>query len=398
MNEYGLNRDTLADVLANTSQAGSEAPDAAGGATGFAENMRASAGLVWREESSLSETAFEQGYRDRNALLQGKIAGGEIRQDVVDRFTSRKIDYLGMDYGRGHTRYAEVDWSAMADYAREAGHFDVQVDSELEAIASERLRIKREQAHDVFARSDGWGTAGRFVGAIGVSLADPITAASLAIPGATVARGASVGQTVFRVARAEAAIGGATEAVLQKQIFDFKERIDSPYTVTDALAGVAMTAAGGAVLGGIIGGARGLRGKRRDAAARQAFSDELESVNRRLKLFKAGDAGEVALRQRAQLIQRQIDMIDGTPDPRPDAPAAEPSGVGAAAARDEQRARLAEASDESRHRAIDEQFDELDMASVRDGGEMAELVAIARQAEQDVANIDALITCAIGGG
>ncbi len=132
---------------------------------------------------------------------------------------------------------------------------DLPIKSEddfLKEIASEAkaLREKLNKGEDI-----GYAGLGRFFGSTSALMTDPINIASLAIGGAPVnAAARTITEALKRagqVAMREGVIGMGSEAMIQAPVGDFKEEINSPYTLQDALANIASAGVGAAGLTGL---------------------------------------------------------------------------------------------------------------------------------------------------
>lgn len=208
---------------------------------GFTKSFTLAAEQFVAENTTRSEDrAVERFYGERNAELDLMIEAGEIPQDIAREYR----ESAGYNRINGMPKY-EPAYHALAGWANEnlSTEFDVD-DTEMRQV----MAAEREQRERRLARGSALG---EFAGNAWGSLQDPaVLAATVATLPVTYGTGGSLGSLVLRAALTEGVIGMATEAPIQLDVMDFKKRIDSPYTVDDAIENVLAAGAGAAVLGG----------------------------------------------------------------------------------------------------------------------------------------------------
>jgi hypothetical protein len=174
----------------------------------------------------------------QKAQLEQMRSEGTISQEAWDAHV------------KTNRRGKKTDWSGLATMANEeyGGEFDFSQETINAKIAAEAAAQE-----EILSKGSGWDAAvGGFVGTAGAMGTDPFTLASFAV-GAPVRLGATTLGTVAKMAFREGALNVGVEAVIQTNIYDFKQRIGMQYNLSDAAANL-----GAAVLfGGVIGGGRG---------------------------------------------------------------------------------------------------------------------------------------------
>ncbi len=208
---------------------------------GFLESFSLAAeGFIAENLSTSDDKAVQRFFGERNAELDGMINAGEIPGPIQEQF--RNVEEINQI--NGLPRY-KADYHGLAGWANEnlGTGFDTDDTEMRQVMGSER----RDREHRL-ANSSGLG---EFAGNMWGSLHDPaLLAATAATFPITYGAGGSVTSLVLRTALTEGLIGMASEVPIQLDVMDFKERIDSPYTVEDAIQNVLAAGAGSAVLAG----------------------------------------------------------------------------------------------------------------------------------------------------
>lgn len=237
--------------------------------SGFADSFSLAAEQFKAEDLTTSEDkAVTRFYGDRNAELDRMIDGVEIPPEIAEQYRNQ----VGMNEINGLPQY-EPDYHALAGWSNEhlATEFDTDDTEMRQVMASERRERER--------RLSNGSMVGGFAGSMWGSLHDPaILAATVATFPITYGAGGSATSLVLRTAMVEGLIGATSEVPIQLDVMAFKERIDSPYTVDDAIKNVLAAGAGSAVLSGAgaaLGRALELRFKSQggDLAPEEAFEE-----------------------------------------------------------------------------------------------------------------------------
>lgn len=212
---------------------------------GVADSFSMAAQQFMAENLTTSnDKAVQRFFGERDTELTRMMNTGEIPPDVVNLY--RKV--VGYSESDSAPRY-KSDYHGLAQWSNDnlATSFDTDDTEMRQVMAGERRERQRRLANG--------SAAGEFAGNMWAAMHDPV------VLGATVATfpisygaGGSVTSLILRTAITEGAIGMATEVPIQLDVMDFKERIDSPYTVDDAIANVLAAGAGAAVLSGVGAG------------------------------------------------------------------------------------------------------------------------------------------------
>ena len=150
----------------------------------------------------------------------------------------------------------------------------IRTDEQVKKFRDEYLAGQREYREELAIRNPFLTAdiAGKTVG----YAVDPINLATMFISAPfAIAKGLGTLGNALRVGGASAGIFGASEAVIQKYVLDFKQDIGAPYSTTDAINAVAGVALGAGVLGGAIGGIGGYLMKTRTATINKLIDDAI---------------------------------------------------------------------------------------------------------------------------
>lgn len=208
---------------------------------GFSDSFSLAAeGFIAENLSTSEDKAVQRFFGERDQELDSMIINGDIPEPIQEQF--RNVE--GFNQINGLPQY-KPDYHALAGWANDnlGTGFDIDDNEMRQVMASERRERERRLAN-------GSGL-GEFAGNMWGSLHDPvILAATAATFPITYGAGGSVTSLVLRTALTEGMIGMASEVPIQLDVMDFKERIDSPYTIEDAIQNVLAAGAGSAVLSG----------------------------------------------------------------------------------------------------------------------------------------------------
>lgn len=133
---------------------------------------------------------------------------------------------------------------------------EIKTDDELRREIKEDSRRIRERRDDVAANSTWTGKLGSFTGAMAASLTDPLVAGSMFL-------GPSASAGILRTALVNAGLAAGSEALIQPFVYRYKQELESPYSVGEAIERVAGAGVGGAAVSTLLKGAGlGLRAAR----------------------------------------------------------------------------------------------------------------------------------------
>jgi diguanylate cyclase (GGDEF)-like protein len=155
---------------------------------------------------------------------------------------------------------------------------------------------KRLLSASVRQRANTAGDVGAGLGYLAAPLQEPLVLATLPF-------GAAGSAGILRTMLIEAAVAGGTEAFIQPQVFDFKQQIDSPYTVGDAVTNVVTAGAGAGLIAGTIKAA---------PMAYRALLTEIQARRSRGELPAATPSQRAA----ENFLEQYVDEIESNPNRR----------------------------------------------------------------------------------
>jgi len=129
---------------------------------------------------------------------------------------------------------------------------EIKTDPELLAEIVEDSRRKREKTGKVMENSTFSGKLGSFAGAMSAVMQDPLVLGSMLF-------GVGTSAGILRKALIDGGINVGSEVLVQPLVFQYKQKLGSPFTVGEAATRVAAAGAGGFLLAGTVKGiARGV--------------------------------------------------------------------------------------------------------------------------------------------
>lgn len=263
---------------------------ATGAPSGFGENLAAAWDTFRNENLSISgevNRADRYGAQAEQAEALGEtlvnpVIGPDFAIENISLF-GHTPDYSGYD--------RQVD-ALNQKYPRAGFKTSDQIHQD---IAQEAAGLRKRQA-EVEGRATGMGKLGEFVGSAGAVLTDPVVLLSLPF-------GAAASSGILRTALVEAGVGAASEAAIQPEVYQFKQSIGSPYTLSDAAMNVLLAGVGSGVGAAVIKGA----GK-----ALSAVPTKAREV---LEAYRAARPERPTARQKAaeDYLERYADMAESAP-------------------------------------------------------------------------------------
>lgn len=128
---------------------------------------------------------------------------------------------------------------------------------EIEQSAADNARRLRENRERMALNQSFMGKVGDFTGTMAGAMTDPWNLSTIMVGApAAVNAGRTILSSALRVAAVEGAVGAATEALIQPTVYGYKQQIDSPYSVQEAIFNITAAGVGGALFGGLIYGGR----------------------------------------------------------------------------------------------------------------------------------------------
>ncbi len=122
--------------------------------------------------------------------------------------------------------------------------------SQMIADKKPELDALRERSQDVYDRAGVMGTVGTFLGTMGAHVQDPMFMYSLVFGAGPTTAKTALGRAV-QVGAKEAAIAGVAEVPVSVSRYQWKEKIESPWTVWDAAEETLMVMTGTGLLSGV---------------------------------------------------------------------------------------------------------------------------------------------------
>ena len=188
------------------------------------------------------------------AWIAEKIDSGEIALDANDDLVLREAEgsraLWGALFSGGNKEMAR-NMAAVAKYSQMFPD-KVQTDAQIWREVSTDLAVRRRHNQSMMQRSPGSAT---FAGMAAGTTMDPLVLATLPLGYGWLKTSAGVGRNLARAFASEFAIGASTETIIQAEVMDFKEQIESPYSKKEAALMVLGAGVGSGVLRATVGGA-----------------------------------------------------------------------------------------------------------------------------------------------
>ena len=198
---------------------------------------------MFAEDDSRAEVNAEQRFfGDRNDTIKEMIDAGEVSEEMIEQYTK----VVGYD-SELNEEYTGIDYDGMATALNEQGYdFEASDERMVQTMAEERYA--REE---LFRRGDTMDQLAWMAGGLWATAKDPYVLASMLVPvGGQYQASKGFVSNLARFTGLHAAVGAASEAPLQKEIFDFKQRIGSEYGLGDVMMNVGFAAFASGAMGG----------------------------------------------------------------------------------------------------------------------------------------------------
>ena len=189
---------------------------------GFGESFLQELGLFWRENLSISRPlALGEAQRERSQRIRD-VAGDEAFIKAItlsgDPKTQSMIDTLAVEHPG-----------------------EIQTDAELMAGIKTRNKTLREEHDEALRNQTTGGKIGGFLGVMAGAVSDPIILGTLPL-------GASWATGIAKTALIEAGIAAGVESFIQPAVIRYKQELESPYDLGDAVINIAGAGVGAGVL------------------------------------------------------------------------------------------------------------------------------------------------------
>lgn len=200
------------------------------------ESWAAGLGLFMSEDMSISRFMHDSNGRakDRNDTIRQAIKDGKLDSDILQR-------HMGTQ-----GRMPKVMWDDVAREAKERG-IDVMTDEELDADLRVDLATYRKYSEDVWERGEGLNSVAYVAGQFQGAAVDPVNVASMFAVPTKAWQAMKYGQRLT----AAAAVNIAAETAIQPIVYDWKQSIGSPYSLSDALVNIGFAGVAGAGFEGL---------------------------------------------------------------------------------------------------------------------------------------------------
>ena len=228
----------------------------------FGEVFSAQVGLIFDEELSISRYLNQEMFKERENNVRTLIDEGVVDPARYE-YNDGKFDYNKLSLDLDGTEYGGM----------------VKPDSILREERNQMLARRREYAESVIGQGSGLA---QFLGAATGYMLDPINIATMPIGTvAAAAKGLTAYNLALSAAGRTAAITTGSEAAIQLGfVYDYKQEIDSPYSMENAYSAILAAGVGGAAIGAVQGGLVGAFRAAKERTAEQLNLAPLPDVIR----------------------------------------------------------------------------------------------------------------------
>jgi hypothetical protein len=198
----------------------------------------------------------------------------EVNENLSNSESIVMMEDVNNAYTALHEYTGQARFDTLSNYGNEVAGFDLDLrdlDAEQDLITKLRqqhpddtrlrtysqmiadkkpeLKALRERSQDVYDRAGVMGTVGSFLGTMGAHAKDPLFMYSLPFGAGPTTAKAALGRAV-QVGAKEAGIAGVAEVPVSVSRYQWKEKIESPWSVWDAAEETLMVMAGTGLLSG----------------------------------------------------------------------------------------------------------------------------------------------------
>jgi len=228
----------------------------------FGEVFSAQVGLIFDEELSISRYLNQEMFKERENNVRTLIDEGVVDPARYE-YNDGKFDYNKLSLDLDGTEYGGM----------------VKPDSILREERNQMLARRREYAESVIGQGSGLA---QFLGAATGYMLDPINIATMPLGTvAAAAKGLTAYNLALSAAGRTAAITTGSEAAIQLGfVYDYKQEIDSPYSMENAYSAILAAGVGGAAIGAVQGGLVGAFRAAKERTAEQLNLAPLPDVIR----------------------------------------------------------------------------------------------------------------------
>ena len=228
----------------------------------FGEVFSAQVGLIFDEELSVSRYLNQEMFKERQNNVQRLISEGVV-DPVRYEYNDGTFDYNKLSLDLDGTEYGGM----------------VKPDSILRDERNQMLARRREYGESIISQGSGLA---QFLGAATGYMLDPINIATMPLGTvAAAAKGLTAYNLALSAAGRTAAITTGSEAAIQLGfVYNYKQEIDSPYSMENAYSAILAAGVGGAAIGAVQGGLVGALRAAKERTASQLNLAPLPDVIR----------------------------------------------------------------------------------------------------------------------
>ena len=228
----------------------------------FGEVFSAKVGLIFDEELSISRYLNQEMFKERQNNVRTLIDDGVVDPARYE-YNDGTFDYNKLSLDLDGTEYGGM----------------VKPDSILREERNEMLARRREYGESIISQGSGLA---QFLGAATGYMLDPINIATMPLGTvAAAAKGLTAYNLALSTAGRTAAITTGSEAAIQLGfVYDYKQEIDSPYSMENAYSAILAAGVGGAAIGAVQGGLVGALRAAKERTAEQLNLAPLPDVIR----------------------------------------------------------------------------------------------------------------------
>jgi hypothetical protein len=260
--------------------------------TGFMENVNAS--FAHEEAENLSNSEDIVMMEDvNNAYAALHDYTGQPRFEILSGYANSvagfDLDLRDLD--------AEQD---LIIKLRQQHPDDTRLRTYSQMIADKKPELKalRERSQDVYDRAGVMGTVGTFLGTMGAHVKDPLFMYSLPFGAGPTTAKTALGRAI-QVGAKEGAIAGVAEVPVSVSRYQWKEKIESPWSVWDAAEETLMVMVGTGLLAGVgyaIGDALGWTHAAK-VARENGLEGEAQLLEKRARVIEESEAQGVSVEE-----------------------------------------------------------------------------------------------------
>ena len=182
--------------------------------SGFRENFVAGFGTFMDEDTTIGEWLNSGAYKERDREIDRLISSGQLPEE----------EYLP------YVEDGDIDYPRLA-YALKRSGRAIRDDYDVRDGIRETLKQRRDMAQEIHSRATTMGAVGIFAGQMTAAQLDPVNAAAMLIPGLGIIRAGTTMARVGKTALYYGALSAGAEAIIQPQVYSWKNELGVDYSV-----------------------------------------------------------------------------------------------------------------------------------------------------------------------